>query len=117
MYRTATTAAVILVVVAVLSGCAPGYSTPEEIADGVPVHVVSMTEFAFTPDTLVVEAGSQVTLRLVNDGTIEHDLDHTFVDPGETADLTIPIPEGTHEMICTIPGHLEAGMSLTVIAR
>ena len=116
MHRSAGLATVVAVVV-LLTACAPGYTAPDEVADGVPVHVVSMTEFAFTPDTLVVEAGSRVTLRLVNEGTIEHDLDHTFVDPGETADLTIPIPEGTHEMICTIPGHLEAGMSLTVIAR
>lgn len=35
---------------------------------------IEMTEFAFTPETLEVQLGQEVTLHLVNQGTLDHEL-------------------------------------------
>ncbi len=100
----------------------------------------AMTEFAFTPSSSSVSAGSEVTLTLTNDGTVDHnwvlmDAGYTVTTPFDDADrakvfaetslaagdsatftFTAPSEAGTHQVVCSIPGHLEAGMeaSLTV---
>ncbi|MCH7567614.1 MAG: cupredoxin domain-containing protein [Nitrospirae bacterium] len=100
----------------------------------------AMTEFAFTPSSSSVSAGSEVTLTLTNDGTVDHnwvlmDAGYTVTTPFDEADrakvfaettlaagdsttftFTAPSEAGTYQVVCSIPGHLEAGMeaSLTV---
>lgn len=100
----------------------------------------AMTEFAFTPSSSSVSAGSEVTLTLTNDGTVDHnwvlmDAGYTVTTPFDDADrakvfaetslaagdsaiftFTAPSEAGTYQVVCSIPGHLEAGMeaSLTV---
>jgi len=124
-------AAVILVLVAGLAACG-GPSTAE--------LAMSMSEFSFSPASATVPAGAEVTLTLTNGGTIEHnwvlldagyqaeapfDADdqanvaaETKVATGEvqTFSFTAPSEAGSYQIVCSIPGHLEAGMagSLTV---
>jgi uncharacterized cupredoxin-like copper-binding protein len=124
-------AAVILVLVAGLAACG-GPSTAE--------LAMSMSEFSFSPASATVPAGAEVTLTLTNGGTIEHnwvlldagyqaaapfDADdqanvaaETKVAAGEvqTFSFTAPSEAGSYQIVCSIPGHLEAGMtaSLTV---
>jgi uncharacterized cupredoxin-like copper-binding protein len=101
---------------------------------------MSMSEFSFSPASASVPAGAEVTLTLTNSGTIEHnwvlldagyqaaapfDADdqanvvaETKVAAGEvqTFTFTAPSDAGSLQIVCSIPGHLEAGMaaSLTV---
>ena len=124
-------AVVILVLVAGLAAC--GGPSTAEIA-------MSMSEFSFSPASASVPAGAEVTLTLTNSGTIEHNwvlLDAGFqaaapfdaddqanvvaetkVAAGEvqTFTFTAPSEAGSFQLVCSIPGHLEAGMtgSLTV---
>ena len=101
---------------------------------------VTMTDFAFDPAEISVPAGAEVTLTMTNDGSVEHnwvlmeqgytaeppfnDEDQQNVlfeasvpaDETETVTFTAPSEAGTYQVVCSIPGHLEAGMigSLTV---
>lgn len=106
-----------IVLAVLLAACGSRVTTPDLVEDGTDVYLVTMTDFAFTPSTITIPASTQVVFRLHNDGAMLHDLDHTFVEPGETGDMTVVLAAGEHEMICTIPGHLQSGMALRVIAR
>jgi uncharacterized cupredoxin-like copper-binding protein len=123
--------AAILLLVAGLAAC--GGPSTAAIA-------MSMSEFSFSPASASVPAGAEVTLTLTNSGTIEHnwvlldagyqaaapfDADdqanvaaETKVAAGEvqTFSFTAPSEAGSYQIVCSIPGHLEAGMtaSLTV---
>lgn len=79
--------------------------------------VVSMTEFAFDPDPIVVSADN-ATLEVVNDGKVAHDLVVLALGKGTpdlpagermVLDLTGQ-PAGTYRVVCDLPGHTEAGM-------
>jgi uncharacterized cupredoxin-like copper-binding protein len=80
---------------------------------------------AFTPKTINVDAGEQVSICLTSKDT-DHDL--TISDLGFKVvapkggpvckTLTAPAKAGSHKFICSIPGHEQAGMvgSLVVAA-
>ena len=82
---------------------------------------ISATEMAFAPAELDLAAGEPVNITVVNDGDVFHDFDvpaagiHLDLDPGEqtTAAITLDEP-GTYEATCTVPGHANAGMTLTI---
>jgi uncharacterized cupredoxin-like copper-binding protein len=78
---------------------------------------VSLTEFAFAPDPIVVDRGAP-RLEIVNDGTTAHDLVIPSLGKG-TPDLPAGDrmvldlsgqPAGTYRVVCDLPGHTEAGM-------
>jgi uncharacterized cupredoxin-like copper-binding protein len=100
---------------------------------------MSMTEFSFSPPSASVPAGAEVTLTVTNNGTIEHNwvlldagyqaaapwdaddqsqvITETSVPAGGSQTVTFTAPAaGTYQIVCSIAGHLEAGMmaSLTV---
>lgn len=84
---------------------------------GAPTIEVEATEFAFQPDRLVIDAGETVNLTLVNRGGLVHDLSipeldvHLVGTPGETTTTGLEVSEaGEYRMVCTVPGHAEAGM-------
>lgn len=103
---------------------------------------VELSDFKFTPDKFVVPAGQQITLNLTNKGAVGHefviikkgeqvtipfdddDEDKVYweheVEAGETDTVTFTAPSepGEYEVVCGVPGHLEAGMkaTLTVLA-
>ena len=114
----------------ILSACAP--SGPEKIS-------VTTTDFKFDPMTWTVSAGKEVELTIINDGTLEHewvlvkkgmeitipfdadDEDKVFWEmeaaSGETKTETFTAPSepGTYAIVCGTAGHLEQGMSGTLI--
>jgi plastocyanin len=118
-----------LLAVFLLSACGPGKVEKS----------VEMNEFKFTPDTLEVPAGAEVTLDLSNTGALEHnyiimvrgkdatvpfDTDDennvfwkTELDRGQSATVTFTAPEepGEYEVVCSTPGHLEQGMKASLI--
>ena len=93
-----------------------GSEPTSAVGDGV-IEVVA-TEFAFDPAELNLTPGTEVTIRLRNDGAIAHNFDIPEygvlieASPGEVREFTFVVPEGgaVEGFFCNIPGHREAGM-------
>jgi manganese oxidase len=94
------------------------------VASDVPTVLgVELTEFAITPDDLLIAEGGTLTVR--NSGAAEHDLEVVGTGAatpvllgGDANELTLDaVAPGTYEVRCTIPGHDAAGMlgELTVV--
>jgi uncharacterized cupredoxin-like copper-binding protein len=94
---------------------------------------ISLTEFKFEPSSWSVPAGATVSVNLKNIGTVAHTwtvmktpisgsytsadqsdilFNSGVVNPGQTKTVTFTAPSkaGTYQVICTQPGHFEAGM-------
>jgi uncharacterized cupredoxin-like copper-binding protein len=95
---------------------------------------IEMTEFMFTPKEMTVFSGKETTLELKNSGAVEHDftilkkgaaakipfdrekqaadiLAEFKLGTGKSDTFKFSLPEpGEYEIICNIPGHVEAGM-------
>ena len=64
-----------------LTACGGGAPAPQEIT-------ITMTDFAFTPDSIELVEGQEVTITLVNEGSVEHEILFGKGDAnGFTADL------------------------------
>jgi uncharacterized cupredoxin-like copper-binding protein len=108
----------------VLGACGGGGDDGGETGgdEGATTCSVTGTEFAFDPDTLSVPADEEVTVELVNGGTIEHDftIDEASVKIAapatETASGSFTVAAGTYAFYCSVPGHREAGMEGTLTA-
>lgn len=114
----------VLVLSFALSACGPKKVTID----------VDMKDFSFDPADIEVPAGAEVTVNLVNSGTVEHEMvimllgkDATapFDDDdeanifweaeleagmSETVIFTAPTEPGTYQLVCGTPTHLELGM-------
>lgn len=100
---------------------------------------VNMREFGFSPDSLTVPAGSEVSLNVKNLGALEHNLhimdlgnaisdtwregdesaaflNFGHVDGGESRSLTFTAPNapGEYQFLCSVPSHFELGMHGTI---
>ena len=100
-----------------------------------------MSEFAFTPKDITLEAGQPYILEVINTGTVKHEFTaedffrtvatrkaetaesevkvpfftEIEVFAGKKADLyLIPLIPGTYTLVCEIEGHYEAGMFGTI---
>lgn len=129
-------ALVALVLALLLSACG-GQSSPTIST----TLNVEMSEFMFNPKNLAVPAGQEITLNLKNNGSVEHDfvilkkgitaktpfdaeaqkgdiLFEARLNSGKSETYTLTLPEtGDYEIVCSIPGHLEAGMQASLSAR
>jgi uncharacterized cupredoxin-like copper-binding protein len=100
---------------------------------------VTMTDFMFTPNQFTVPAGKEITLDVSNSGAVVHNFiimnlgqtaGTTFTDdddanvywklelqPGgsNTTTFTAPTEPGEYEVVCSTPGHLQAGMVAKMI--
>jgi uncharacterized cupredoxin-like copper-binding protein len=118
-----------------LAACSGGGSS----SSGSTSIQTSMSEFAYSPNTWTVPAGQKITLTLINKGTVEHDwvlMKEAVTPPFSSANqsnvifsaktaagatnvvtFTAPSSAGEYEVVCDVPGHLEAGMmgKLTVV--
>ncbi len=102
---------------------------------------IDMSEFAFTPKDITLEAGQPYVLEVVNTGTVKHEFTaedfmrtvatrkaettesevkvpfftEIEVFAGKKAELfLIPLIPGTYKLVCEIEGHYEAGMFGTI---
>jgi len=100
------------------------------------------TDTGYDSKTYTVPAGAEVTLNLTNKGAIEHEFailkkgEHVTppfgekdegkifweldgVAAGTTASgtFTAPTEPGEYDVICGIPGHIELGMTATLIVK
>lgn len=107
---------------------APAETVPP--AEGAAVRA-EMREFAFEPANLTVRRGG--TLEVENVGSVPHNLTiergpdagadtddlaatSTF-GAGRSEELGVDLPPGTYALVCTVPGHREAGMVGTITVR
>jgi uncharacterized cupredoxin-like copper-binding protein len=109
----------ILAGVVVLAACGSG---SEEGATGETVSI-GETEFALDPSSLQVDEAGTVTFRVANNGSVEHALEvegqgveeeSDTIAPGETAELTVDLTDGSYEIYCPVDGHREQGMEGTL---
>ncbi len=109
---------VAFIVLAVGSVLLNGDGSSDDGSDASGTVRVSMTEFAFSPDPIVLRSGAGARLEVVNDGTTGHDLligelgkGTPDLPPGESTVLDLSDqPPGTYRVVCDLPGHTEAGM-------
>lgn len=95
---------------------------------------VELNDFAITPNQLAVPAGSEIQVRITNTGVVVHNfyIMKYGVDVGEQFDeddisnaywdaevqqddtatfsFTAPDQPGIYQIVCGMPGHLQAGM-------
>ena len=103
---------------------------------------ITTTDEGYDSSTYTVPAGAEVTLTMTNKGTVAHVFDilelgeHVTVPykhneekdkifweltvlPGETKSgtFTAPTDPGEYDIICRVPGHIQAGMVATLIVE
>jgi FtsP/CotA-like multicopper oxidase with cupredoxin domain len=113
--------ALILAAVAVIFvGDDDAADTAGTAATGVGSATVELSELALTPAALTVPGGG--SLEVTNVGSTAHNLTVSGTDlatgdlaagDGETLDLS-SLDAGEYEVICSIPGHADAGMTGTL---
>jgi plastocyanin len=104
---------------------------PAGSAGGAETTSVSMDEYSFDPDKLVVKQGG--TIEVKNEGAIAHNLTieqgpdpkekskklagtSTFA-PNGSEKLKVDLKPGKYAMACTVSGHRELGMRGTVTVK
>jgi len=90
--------------------------TSGEVLGTLEVHAVDL---GFQPNNLTVDNPGAYEVKLVNDGSITHDLtfaDGTKIsaDSKQSASGTVTVPADGLSFICSIPGHADAGMKGTI---
>jgi len=116
-----------------LASCGGGGSAPSTNID------VTLTDFAFTPNTFTVPAGQEITLKVQNNGAVVHnfiimklgtsageafdseDEANVFwserdIAPGSDLNVTFTAPTepGDYQVVCKTQGHIASGMIATV---
>ena len=110
------------------------------VSCGAPTTIdLTITDYHFEPDTFTVSAGQEITVNIDNEGFVSHqfvifrlgtdaggkigpeDEQNIYwrfeVLPGhsDSATFVAPAEPGEYFVTCGIVGHLEAGMSATLI--
>ena len=122
--RFATLALVALVAALTLSACGGGASTPAPAPAGKTFNV-EQSEFKFEPNAFAAKVGEEITFKITNKGSLEHnfvvfdpsgkELARTTVAVGASGSLTVkPAVAGAYMIDCDIAGHREAGMVATL---
>ena len=117
------TAAILIATVALIaSNDGGGAASPDIVASAKTVKTldVELGDLFIKPNALAVEPGTEVTLNVMNHGGIPHDLSvkggakTPLLNPGQTATLTIGAVNGRVDLLCSVPGHAEAGMTAAI---
>lgn len=129
------------IVAAALAGCggdddtSPSAAPPGQTTDGpattaaapADTTTVELDEFEFRPSELTVREGA--VLRADNVGAVPHNLTieesespeqlaATETFPGdEQRELEVDVAPGRYTLVCTVPGHREAGMVGSITVR
>lgn len=104
-----------------LAGCGSGGGGGTTAAGGGEAISLSEAEFKIDPSTVNVDQSGTVTLRITNNGKVDHALEiegpgleeqkTDTIGPGESADLTVELSKtGEYEFYCPIDGHRQNGM-------
>ncbi|MBN2981770.1 cupredoxin domain-containing protein [Cohnella algarum] len=83
--------------------------------------LVKAKEYSFSPSSMQVSVGEKIKITLDNDGQMEHDLEivgtnvHIHAGTGERNSMVVSFDKaGYFQVICTLPGHKEAGMTASI---
>lgn len=107
-----------------LNGC-PGGGAPAPGGGAGPAVDVNMTDFAFQMSTQTIERG-KVLFRVRNTGPSVHNFTINGVKGAASRDLTAGASQdvnvsldqpGAYTVVCTVPGHKEAGMVTELVVR
>ena len=94
----------------------PAQATPAKV-EGPVIDTLELkgVDIGYSPNNFLVEKAGRYKIRLINKGTIIHDV--TFADgtqiiakAGETVEGDVMVPPNGLAFICSLPGHKEAGM-------
>lgn len=109
---------------------APGGATPAAGAGENAGQAAASDQFTieahdifFQPKEIEIPSDQEVTLLIPNLGAAPHNFSidalkiSVDIAPGETKEVKIKAPAGTYEFYCNVPGHKEAGMVGTLVAR
>lgn len=100
----------------------PPAEAPAAEAGGATTVTAEETEFVIALSESSIEPGDY-TFVVENAGSVDHALtvsgpgveaETEAIAPGDTAELTFTLEEGTYELWCPIDGHRDQGMALTV---
>lgn len=122
---------IVLLILVFLTACKSGGSSTK--------LTVELSDFSITPNQLSVPASAEIQIRVANQGTVEHnfyimqygmdvgdmfdeeDIANAYwdveVQPDDSVDLIFTAPDqpGTYQIVCGMPGHLQAGMVGTLV--
>ncbi|KIL40080.1 hypothetical protein SD70_16325 [Gordoniibacillus kamchatkensis] len=83
--------------------------------------LIRAMEYSFTPASIHVGLGEKVKITLDNAGQVEHDFEivgtniHLHAAPGNKSSLVVSFDKaGYYQVVCTVPGHKEAGMTASI---
>jgi nitrite reductase (NO-forming) len=116
----AAIAAVIMSIVAISGVLGQSDAAPQDQAARSTEFSVVLGDLFIEPASIQVPAGQQITLNVSNDGKMAHDLKvlgttgTELLDPGASATVTVGPFDADTQAWCTVPGHKEAGMVLTI---
>jgi plastocyanin len=105
-------------------GVAGGVMAADRWIERGATHVAVVARDArFIPADVRVEAGRTVVLEFTNDDPVFHDWEveglanvDAGARPGQTQRIRVRIDEpGTYPIVCTVPGHADAGMAGSLI--
>ncbi|MHB1090873.1 MAG: multicopper oxidase domain-containing protein, partial [Ilumatobacteraceae bacterium] len=81
---------------------------------------IELGDFFVKPSSIDVPAGTIITLRVSNIGNIPHDLvvsdaqGTEMLDSGSSQTITVGPFDTSVEALCSVPGHKEAGMTMSI---
>jgi plastocyanin len=109
------------------TACGAARPAAADKSDRAPREVtVTATEMAFSPAAIEATAGQPVKLTFRNNGMVEHNwrgqVDGETIlvtaQPLQSASKTFtPRTPGTYKIVCSVPGHEQAGMVATLTVR
>ena len=109
---------------------APPKSTTEQQPAPSPPGTVSLAangdQLKFDTDRLTAKAG-KLTVKFTNDSALSHDvtlidgankvLGHTPTFEGGSKSFNVTLKPGTYTYYCSVPGHRQAGMQVTLTVK
>jgi nitrite reductase (NO-forming) len=108
-----------LLVLALSFGLAACGQTPASTNASLGILEIHSVDLGFKPSTISVERPGRYTVKLINDGVMQHDI--TFpngtkltANANETKTADVDVPAAGLSFICSIPGHADAGMKGTI---
>jgi plastocyanin len=92
-----------------------------------PAVTFRATEFHYNPKEGSAHAG-EVVFVVKNEGAIEHNFviqdagkkkvaEIAIMEPGTITEVRATVAPGTYAILCTLPGHREAGMAATLVVE
>lgn len=121
MHTQITRLSIALILTAIALSACSDEGRADPAIPGAPEITVVATDLRFSPSEFTIPS-AQANLTLRNDGAIKHDLTvadlrvHLVAAPGQRITTGLRgLRPGRYSAICTVQGHADAGMRLTVV--